>query len=139
MFDVARYLDSLGMDSQPRSQGRYLYVDCPACGGSEPHLWINVGDGSPANRVDYGNADGSDCGVNIDPDGDLHGLAWGENIGWVNFDGGAMTTPRQPARIECPDPPAERRSRSRFRLPPPPACRLPSPRVRSIQRRGHPR
>jgi hypothetical protein len=59
-------------------------------------------------------------GVNIDyvdlvydatSDGTLHGLAWGENIGWVNFDGGAMATPPQPARIECPDLPTESLSR----------------------------
>jgi hypothetical protein len=73
--------------------------------------WINVGDGSPANGVNYANTDGIDFGINIDPDGDLHGLAWGENIGWVNFDGGALANPPQPARIECADPPTETLSR----------------------------
>ncbi len=73
--------------------------------------WINVGDGSPANGVNYANIDGTDFGVNIDSGGDLRGLAWGENIGWINFDGGAMATPPQPARIECPNPPTEPLSR----------------------------
>jgi hypothetical protein len=48
--------------------------------------WISVGDGSPANGVQYANVDGDDSGVNIEPSGDLHGYAWGENIGWVQFD-----------------------------------------------------
>ncbi len=73
--------------------------------------FINVGDGTPTGGVNYANTDGADAGVNIDADGDLHGLAWGENIGWINFDGGALATPPQPARIECPDPPAEPLSR----------------------------
>ncbi len=74
--------------------------------------WINVGDGAPADGVNYANVDGTDSGVNIDPDGELHGLAWGENIGWINFDGGAMATPAQPARIECvPGPNGETLSR----------------------------
>ena len=72
--------------------------------------WINLGDGSPTNGVSYANVDGSDAGVNIDhdgvtydglSDGTLHGMAWGENVGWINFDGGAMATPPDPARIEC--------------------------------------
>ncbi len=48
--------------------------------------WINLGDGSPDGGDAYGNTDGADTGVNIDPDGTLRGLGWGENIGWVNFD-----------------------------------------------------
>ena len=50
---------------------------------------------------------GADAGVNIDSDGTLHGLAWGENIGWVNFDGGALATPPRPARIDCATPPGQ--------------------------------
>lgn len=63
--------------------------------------FINVGDGTPTSPPYYANANGTDFGVNIDPDGDLHGYAWGENVGWINFDGGAMATPAQPARILC--------------------------------------
>ena len=63
--------------------------------------WINLGDGSPADQYQYDNADGSDCGVNLDPNtGELSGLAWGENIGWINFAGGAMANPAQPARLD---------------------------------------
>jgi hypothetical protein len=69
--------------------------------------WINVGDGSPTTPPYYANVDGSDFGVNIDPDGDLHGYAWGENVGWINFDGGALATPPQPARIVCANPPGQ--------------------------------
>ncbi len=92
------------------SAGQGVIVGSTFMGGfiwAENVGWISVGDGAPANGVNYANTDGSDTGVNIDSDGDLHGLAWGENIGWVNFDGGALATPAQPARIECPDPPTE--------------------------------
>src|SRR5438552_1784710 len=66
--------------------------------------WINVGDGTPASPPFYANANGTDFGVNINPDGMMHGYAWGENVGWINFDGGAMATPAQPARILCAPP-----------------------------------
>jgi hypothetical protein len=73
--------------------------------------WINVGDGTPGsvcgNLPCYANVNGTDFGVNIDPDGELHGYAWGENIGWINFDGGAMASPPQPARFECADSPGQ--------------------------------
>ncbi len=63
--------------------------------------WISLGDGAPTDGRRYGNTDGSDCGVNIDPfSGDLSGYAWGENIGWVNFGGGAMVDPPRPARLD---------------------------------------
>lgn len=65
--------------------------------------WISVGDGTPSVAPYYANVDGTDYGVNIDPDGDLHGFAWSENLGWINFDGGALAVPPQPARIECGD------------------------------------
>jgi hypothetical protein len=68
--------------------------------------FINLGDGSPTTPPHYANVDGTDFGVNIDPDGMLHGFAWGENVGWINFDGGALAVPAQPARVDCADPPA---------------------------------
>jgi hypothetical protein len=72
---------------------------------SENLGWITLGDGTPANGVSYANADGSDFGVNHDPNtGYLSGLAWSENAGWINFSGGAMAQPEQPARIAV-DPP----------------------------------
>lgn len=61
--------------------------------------WIQVGDGSPANGTEYGNADGGDFGVNVDPNGDLRGLAWGENIGWVQFDTRSLGADR--ARLDA--------------------------------------
>jgi hypothetical protein len=48
----------------------------------------------------------------VAPDGTLSGLAWGENIGWINFGGVAgLDDLPQPARFECADPPAEPLSR----------------------------
>lgn len=52
---------------------------------SENIGWIHMGDGSPADCLQYSNASGADAGVNILPNGDLAGLAWGENVGWINF------------------------------------------------------
>lgn len=80
--------------------------------------WINVGDGTPGSVCStppfpavgqpcYANVNGTDFGVSIAPNGTLHGFAWGENVGWINFDGGAMATPPQPARIDCADPPGQ--------------------------------
>ena len=63
--------------------------------------WITLGDGDPDDGSSYGNADGADCGVNLDPStGNLSGYAWGENIGWINFSGGAMANPPRPARLD---------------------------------------
>jgi len=63
--------------------------------------WITLGDGSPADGSSYGNTDGADCGVNLDPfTGELSGMAWGENIGWINMRGGALADPAQPARLD---------------------------------------
>src|SRR5262249_41818656 len=63
--------------------------------------WINVGNGVPTGGLYYGNLNGIDFGVNVNPDGSLSGLGWGENVGWVNFGGGALASPAQPAMITC--------------------------------------
>src|SRR5512134_1046729 len=47
--------------------------------------WINLGTGTPANGVRYGNNSAADFGVNHDGLGNLNGLAWGANIGWLMF------------------------------------------------------
>ncbi len=68
---------------------------------SENVGWIDLGDGTPANGVAYANVNGTDFGVNRDPNTDeLYGYAWGENIGWLNFDGGGLATPPNPARVD---------------------------------------
>jgi hypothetical protein len=36
--------------------------------------------------VQYANENADDYGVNVAAGGELSGYAWGENIGWVNFD-----------------------------------------------------
>jgi hypothetical protein len=66
--------------------------------------WINLGDGDPGeaggDETEYANVDGSDFGVNLDPEtGELSGYAWGENIGWINFSGGALADPPNSARL----------------------------------------
>lgn len=48
--------------------------------------WINLGSGSAANGVQYQNNSATDFGVNQDGMGNLRGLAWGANIGWVSFE-----------------------------------------------------
>ena len=48
--------------------------------------WLNLGDGSPASGIAYSNTDAADFGVNHDGAGNLAGLAWGANIGWVRFE-----------------------------------------------------
>lgn len=48
--------------------------------------WINLGNGSPVNGIQYQNNSASDFGVNQDGLGNLRGYAWGANIGWVNFE-----------------------------------------------------
>jgi hypothetical protein len=49
--------------------------------------WINLGSGTPANRVAYSNTSANDFGVNVSPAGQLSGFAYGANIGWINFTG----------------------------------------------------
>lgn len=52
--------------------------------------WIKMGTGSPANGTQYGNASAADFGVNVIPvdstQESLRGLAYGANVGWVNFE-----------------------------------------------------
>jgi len=48
--------------------------------------WISLGNGSPANGIQYQNASAGDYGVNQDGLGNLRGYAWGANIGWVTFE-----------------------------------------------------
>jgi hypothetical protein len=48
--------------------------------------WINLGNGSPANQIQYQNNSASDFGVNQDGLGNLRGYAYGANIGWINFE-----------------------------------------------------
>ena len=53
--------------------------------------WVNMGSGTPANGIRYGNAAAGDYGVNFMPGGTpgfamLRGFAYGANIGWINFE-----------------------------------------------------
>jgi hypothetical protein len=60
--------------------------------------YIRVGheDGGP-----YENTNGGNYGINVTPDGRFWGFGWGENVGWINFSGGDMASPPQPARVRC--------------------------------------
>lgn len=57
--------------------------------------WIHLGDGTPANGIQYSNSDGADFGLNLTghttsggvPRARLRGLAYGANIGWISFEG----------------------------------------------------
>jgi hypothetical protein len=48
--------------------------------------WINLGNGTPANGIQYQNISAGDFGVNVNSDGRLRGLAYGANVGWINFE-----------------------------------------------------
>ena len=54
--------------------------------------WINLGNGNPANHIQYANNSATDFGINftLDPNNPGHGLlrgyAYGANIGWINFE-----------------------------------------------------
>jgi len=75
------------------------YVWCENIG------WLFLGDSSPANGIAYANVNGTDFGVNHNNvNGQLSGYAWSENCGWVNFSGGALATPANPARITTVEP-----------------------------------
>ncbi len=47
--------------------------------------WINLGSGTPASGIRYQNNSATDFGVNHDGLGNLLGLAYGANIGWLTF------------------------------------------------------
>src|SRR6185295_16893447 len=48
--------------------------------------WIHLGSNAPANGIQYQNNSATDFGVNHDGIGNLRGLAYGANIGWINFE-----------------------------------------------------
>ena len=48
--------------------------------------WIHLGGGAPTNGIQYQNISASDFGVNHDGRGNLRGLAYGADIGWLNFE-----------------------------------------------------
>jgi hypothetical protein len=53
--------------------------------------WINMGDGDPADGVQYRNDSAADFGVNRNSLGELSGYAWAANIGWLVFTNRALT------------------------------------------------
>jgi len=61
--------------------------------------FVSLGQG-PKNLASYTNLSGADHGVNLAADGTLSGYAWGENVGWLNFSGGALASPASAARLD---------------------------------------
>lgn len=66
---------------------------------SENLGWICLGLG-PADAVHYVNTAADNFGVNVGTDGLLSGMAWSENAGWLNFSGGGLASPANPARLD---------------------------------------
>ncbi len=64
--------------------GEYV---CSGCIYSANVGWINLGSGAPADGIYYQNLASTDFGVNQDGLGNLRGYAWGQNIGWIAFEG----------------------------------------------------
>lgn len=58
--------------------------------------WIDLGDGAPANLIQYQNNSATDCGVNHDGLGNLSGYAYGANVGWINFGWAALSDVNRP-------------------------------------------
>jgi len=48
--------------------------------------WLDLGNGAPANQIQYQNNSAADFGVNQDGLGNLRGYAYGANIGWISFE-----------------------------------------------------
>jgi hypothetical protein len=63
--------------------------------------WVNLGNGAPANGIYYQNDTADDFGVNRDFEGNLRGLAYGANIGWIQFEAyGAPRVDWRTGRLE---------------------------------------
>lgn len=70
--------------------GEYVcsgYIYSANCG------WIHLGSNAPANGIQYQNNSATDYGVNHDGSGNLSGLAYGANIGWIVFTNSTATGP----------------------------------------------
>lgn len=58
--------------------------------------WLHLGDGSPSNGHTYANTSDADFGVNRDALGNLSGLGWSGNVGWVSFGWAGLNDPNRP-------------------------------------------
>jgi hypothetical protein len=54
--------------------------------------WIHLGSNAPRNGIQHQNNSATDYGVNHDGLGNLRGLAYGANIGWVTFENSGAPT-----------------------------------------------
>ncbi len=48
--------------------------------------WVSLGNGAPADGLRYANTSATDFGVNHDGMGNLRGLAYAANLGWISFE-----------------------------------------------------
>jgi len=58
--------------------------------------WIDLGDGTPTDGTRYSNASAADCGVNLDPSGNLTGFAYAANVGWIQLGWAGSGDPNRP-------------------------------------------
>ena len=80
----AGWMNWVGNTNNGAVIGEYVcsgYVYSPNLG------WINLGNGSPTNQIQYQNLSAGDFGVNQDGYGNLRGYAYSANAGWINFEG----------------------------------------------------
>lgn len=87
-------------DANGRTQGVEVYQNGPVQ-YLRGWLWFeNIGWASVGNgAAPYLNTSGANHGVNINPTtGDMTGLAWSENAGWINFGPFPPATTAPPAR-----------------------------------------
>ena len=81
-----------GSEYGVRVEGTYL----PGYAYAANFGWVHVGNGAPENGVSYSNATDTDFGVNRDPQGNLTGLAYSGNVGWINFSWTDLNDPNRP-------------------------------------------
>lgn len=86
------WINFAGNDTNGTVIGEFVcsgYIYSANCG------WIHLGDGTPANGIRYQNNSNTDYGVNLTDyactapgihEAKLRGLAYGANIGWINFE-----------------------------------------------------
>ena len=77
------WLNSVGDTNNGAVIGEYV---CSGYLYSANVGWITLGNGTPANQIQYQNNSATDFGVNCDDLGNLRGYAYGANIGWINFE-----------------------------------------------------
>ena len=79
----ARWVNLRPASSNGLSVGEFV---CSGYGYGANFGWLNFGDGTPENGIQYANNSATDFGINLQPGGALRGQAWGANVGWIQFE-----------------------------------------------------